>query len=75
MSKIQIINDRENNIGRENLQVFKDLRNFKEIFRKDIAYNDIKSHKKPGFLPLFRRYIFGKTVVVEVKLIPQPFSG
>ena len=63
------------NIDRENLQVLRDLRNFKEIFRKDIAYNDIKSHKKPGFLPLLRRYIFGKTVVVEVKLIPQPFSG
>ena len=63
------------NIDRENLQDLKDLRNFKEIFRKDIAYNDIKSHKKPGFLLLFRRYIFGKPAVLEVKLIPQPFSG
>ena len=63
------------NIDRENLQVLRDLRNFKEIFRKDIAYNDIKSHKKPGFLLLFRRYIFGKPAVLEVKLIPQPFSG
>ena len=63
------------NIDRENLQVLKDLRDFKEIFRKDLAYNDIKSHKKPGFLPLFRRYIFGEPAVVEVKLIPQPFLG
>ena len=22
-----------------------------------MAYDNIKSHKKPGFLPLFRRYI------------------
>ena len=63
------------NIDRENLQVLRDLRNFKEIFRKDIAYNDIKSHKKSGFLLLFRRYIFGKPAVLEVKLIPQPFSS
>ena len=61
------------NIDRENLQVLKDLRDFKEIFRKDLAYNDIKSHKKPGFLPLFRRHIFGKPAVVEVKLIPPAF--
>ena len=27
------------------------------MFRKDMAYDNIKSHKKPGFLPLFRRYI------------------
>ena len=26
-----------------------DLRNFNEIFRKNVAYNNIKSHKKPGF--------------------------
>ena len=25
-----------------------DLRNFKEIFRKDVPYDDIKSHTKPG---------------------------
>ena len=29
------------NIDRERLQVLKKLRNFKEIFRKDMAYNDI----------------------------------
>ena len=24
-------------------------------------YDNIKSHKKPGFHPLFRRYLFGNT--------------
>ena len=60
-------------IGKESLQVLKEQRNFKEGFRKDIADNDIKSHKKPGFHPLFRRYIFEKIAGVEVKLIPQSF--
>ena len=35
-------------------------RNFNEIFRRDVPY-DIKSHKKAGFHPLFRRCIFQKT--------------
>ena len=59
------------NIDRERLQVLKKLRNFKEIFRKDMAYNDIAI--KTGFQPLFRRYIFGKTAELEVELIPQNF--
>ena len=25
------------------------MRNFNEIFRKDVTYDNIKSHKKPGF--------------------------
>ena len=25
-----------------------DLRNFNEIFRKDVPYDNIKSHRKPG---------------------------
>ena len=34
-----------------------DLRKFNEIFKKDVSYNNnnFKSHKKPGFQPLFRR--------------------
>ena len=38
----------------------KELRNFNEIFRKDVTYDNIQSHKKTGFHPLFRRYIFGR---------------
>ena len=32
-----------------------ELRNFNEIFRKDVTYDNIKIHKKTGFYPLFRR--------------------
>ena len=39
----------------------KELRNFNNIFRKYVAYDNIKSHKKPEFQPLFRRSIFEKT--------------
>ena len=62
------------NIDKESLQVLKEQWNFKERFRKNIADNDIKSYKKSGFHPLFRRYIFEKTTEVEVKLIPQSFQ-
>ena len=36
------------NIEGENLHI-KDLRNVNEIFRKDVAYDSIKSYKKQGF--------------------------
>ena len=62
------------NIDRESLQVLQELRKFKEFFRKDMAFNNTKSHKKPGFFPLSRRYIFGKTAEIEVKLIPHPYT-
>ena len=37
------------------------MRNFNEFFRKDVTYDNIKSHGKQGFYPRFRRYVFGKT--------------
>ena len=37
------------------------MRNLNEMFRKDVTFDNVKSHKKGGFHPLFRRYIFGKT--------------
>ena len=37
------------------------LEDFKELFKKDVTYDNIESHKKPGFHHLFRRYIFRKT--------------
>ena len=46
------------NINRE---ILNGLRKFNEIFRKDLTYDNTKSHKKPGLHPLFRRYIFGKS--------------
>ena len=37
-----------------------DLKNFNKNFIKDVSYDNIKSHKKPGLPPLIRRYIFEK---------------
>ena len=50
------------------------MRNFNEIFRKNVAYDNIESHKKPWFHLLFRRYIFRKTTG-EVKLTPPAVLG
>ena len=36
---------------------------FNETFKKDVFYDNIKSHKKSGFHPVFRRYIFQRTIV------------
>ena len=50
------------NIEQRNSSCFmKDLRNFNESLGKDMTYDNIKSHQKPGFHPLFRRNIFRKT--------------
>ena len=49
------------NIDGENLYLLRDLRNFNDIFRKDVTYDNIKIKKKTGPHPLFKRYIFGKT--------------
>ena len=46
---------------RNSSYLLNDLRNFNEILRKDLTYDNIKSHKKPGFHPFFRGYIFRKT--------------
>ena len=45
------------------------MRNLNEVLRKDVTYDNIKRHKKPGLDPLSFslslclsvRYIFGKT--------------
>ena len=37
-----------------------DLRNFNEIFRKDVTYENIESHKKAWLQPLSRGCIFRK---------------
>ena len=34
------------------------MRNFNEVFGKDLPYDNIKSHKKAGVYPLFRKYSF-----------------
>ena len=30
-------------------------------FKKDVAYDNIKSHKKSGFHPLYKNHIIGKS--------------
>ena len=40
----------------------KNPKNFNEIFRKDVTYDNLKSHKKPGLRAFSRRYIFGKSL-------------
>ena len=53
---------------RKSSYLLNDQRNFNKIFRKDVTYGNIKSHKKPGVHPLSRRYIFEKTIGRGVKL-------
>ena len=45
-----------------------------KIFRKDVTYDNIRSHKKTGFELLFRSSIFRKTTGGRgrVKLTPSP---
>ena len=52
-----------------------DVRNFIESFRKDVAYDNIKSQKKTGFHALSRKHILEKPQGDWVKLtrIPQFF--
>ena len=49
------------------------LRNFNEIFRKDVTYDNIKSHKKARLHPLSRRsktnQIKSKQIKTNQKLI------
>ena len=62
------------NIGQRNSSyLLMDLSHFNEIFRKDVTFNNIESHKKPGFNPLFRRYIFQKTTGGIKLTAPQLF--
>ena len=49
-----------------------DLWNFNEIFRTDVAYDNIKSHKKTGIHYRFSRYILKKPTG-GVKLSPSLF--
>ena len=37
------------------------MRNFSETVRKDVTYDNIKSHKKTGCYPFSEKHIFGKT--------------
>ena len=47
------------NIEEENL--LNELRNSNEIFRKDVTYDNIKSHKRADLHPFSKKHIFGRT--------------
>ena len=63
MPKIQKIDENSCYWQRKSSYLLNNLRNFNAIFRKGTTYGNIKSHKKTGFHPLLRRYIFGKTTM------------
>ena len=44
------------------------MRTFNEIFRKDVAYNNNKTHKKAGFHSLSRKHIFRKNTGDQIDL-------
>ena len=59
--------------GKKFSYLLNDSRNLNEIFKKDVVYDNIKSHKKAEFHPLPRKYIFGK-VTGSVELINLPHT-
>ena len=68
------------NTDEQNLHIFlpylsNDLRNFNEIFKKNVCYDNIKIHTKPELLALSRKYSFGKTTGWGGKLILAVFLG
>ena len=62
--KCQTIPKIDKNSYRKSLYLENDLRNFNEVFKKDVPYDIIKSHKKTGLYLLSRKYSFGKTTGV-----------
>ena len=61
MSKIPKNKKKQLILKEKNFISSTDLGNFNEIFRKDVAYDNIKNHKKAELHPLSRKHIFGKT--------------
>ena len=55
--KIREIDENSQYSWRKSSFLSNDLRNFHEIFKKDVTYDNTKSHKKPGLDTLSRRYI------------------
>ena len=60
MSKIQKMM-KTVNTEEENFQFLNNFRNFNEIFRSDVTYDNINSYKKTEFHLLSEKYVFGKT--------------
>ena len=49
--------------------------NFNDIFGKDVPFNNIKSHKEPGFHPHFTRYTFRNTTGDQIDPPPPAVLG
>ena len=47
------------NFDTESIRIFWEIEEYQWNFQE--RRDNSKSHKKPGFYPVFRRYIFGKT--------------
>ena len=69
----------EKTTKRKSLHLLNNLRNFNEIFRKDMTSDNIKIKKKIkktakifGLCPLSRRYTFQKSMLGWVNLSPNP---
>ena len=58
-----------------NVFLLKVMRNFSDVFGENVAYDNIKSHKKTGFHPLSRKKHFWKNHRGGGKLTRQPFWG
>ena len=47
---------------------------FQWNFSRDVSYDNMKSHKKEGLHPLYKKYIFGRTTLGRSNG-PQAFLG
>ena len=61
VSKIQKMCENSSYSRRKFSYLLNELRNFIEIFRKDVTYDNIKSHKKTELHPFSEKHIFEKT--------------
>ena len=58
--KIRKIDENSLYLWRKSSYLLTELRNFNEVFKKNVTYNNIKSCKKTGLQPPSRIQIFGK---------------
>ena len=83
MSKNPKIDKNSSYWRRESSYLLDELKDFDEIYSKDVPYNDIISPKEPGPYPLSRKYSFGKTTgwgegqidPPSPSSLTQPFKG
>ena len=60
-------------IDKEFLHIFWTTLRISIIIRKDVNYDNVKSHKNQGFTLSLEDMFFVKQQGEEIKLIPQPF--